>query len=80
MNITSSVFYDLYGTQVRVYDTSTLTSTGQVTFIKEVDINGSFQDARAIGANIHIVTSTGVNTWEWLSAPYRNGMAILIRI
>ena len=69
MNITSSVFYDLFATQVRVYDTSTLTSSGQLTFIKDVDINGNFQDARAIGANIHIVTTTGVNTWEWLSAP-----------
>ena len=69
MNITSSVFMDLYGTHVRVYDTSTLTTSGQLTFIKEVDINGSFQDARAIGTNIHIVSSTAVNTWSWLSNP-----------
>ena len=71
MNITSSVFSHLLATHVRVYDTSTLSSSGQLSFVKDMDINGFFQGAWVINGNIHIVTSTSLDTWELLSAPLK---------
>jgi len=65
--IESSILYDLLSTNVRVYDTSTLPS--MLTLVTEFDINGVFQDARAIGENVHIVTTTSVNMWDSLYYP-----------
>jgi Beta propeller domain len=70
-NLTSqnTVLNDLLATHVRVYDTTSLASSGELTLVKAVDFNGAFQDARAVGDNIHVVTSSYVNSYYWLSEP-----------
>lgn len=65
--IESSILYDLLSTHVRIYDTSTLPN--MLTLVSEFDVNGSFQDSRAIGENVHIVTTAYVNLWEPLYYP-----------
>ena len=66
---TNTVLNDLLATHVRVYDTTSLSSLGEITFIKAVDFNGAFRDARAVGDNIHVVTSSNVNYYNWLTQP-----------
>ena len=69
LNLTKTVLYDLLATNVRVYDTSALSSSSKLPLIKDFSVNGYYQDARAVGEYIHIVTSSSVNTWEWLYLP-----------
>jgi DNA excision repair protein ERCC-4 len=69
LNIRNTVLLDLLATHVRVYDTSSLESTRKLRLIKAIDMNGSYRDARAVGDNIHIVTSSYVNSYLWLSEP-----------
>jgi hypothetical protein len=45
--------YDAFETNVRIYDISKLPTTGEVTFIKETHVHGSFNSARVVGNNMH---------------------------
>jgi hypothetical protein len=71
LNITyqDTVLSELLATHVRVYDTSSLDSTGNLRLVKAIDMNGSYRDARAVGDNIHVVTSSYVNSYYWLYEP-----------
>jgi hypothetical protein len=57
-NITSALG-EAYETRVIVLDTSKLPNTIKV--VTQEDIQGSFRDARSIGNNIHLVTSSYIN-------------------
>jgi hypothetical protein len=65
--IESSILYDLLSTHVRIYDTSTLPDN--LTLVTDFDINGYFQDSRAVGDNVHIVTTSSVNMFDSLYYP-----------
>lgn len=69
LNLTKTVLYDLLATNVRVYETSALPSSSKLLLIKDFSVNGFYQDARAVGEYIHIVTSSSINIWEWLYQP-----------
>lgn len=69
LNMTNSVLSNLFGTHVRVYDTSTLSASNKITLIKKFDTNGAYQDSRAIGDNIHLVTTSYTDSWTWVSGP-----------
>jgi len=56
-NITSSC-YDAFATRIMVFDASK-----PLVLITQEDVQGTFQDARAIGNNIHVVTNCGFNLW-----------------
>eukprot|EP00543_Licmophora_paradoxa_P001658 CAMPEP_0202447998 /NCGR_PEP_ID=MMETSP1360-20130828/6779_1 /ASSEMBLY_ACC=CAM_ASM_000848 /TAXON_ID=515479 /ORGANISM="Licmophora paradoxa, Strain CCMP2313" /LENGTH=1014 /DNA_ID=CAMNT_0049065353 /DNA_START=74 /DNA_END=3118 /DNA_ORIENTATION=+ len=58
-------FYDTLNTRVMIYDTSDLPN--QLTLLEQKDIQGSFRDVRAIGSDIHMVTTAGLNTYTLLS-------------
>ena len=57
-NITSA-FGNAYDTRIVVLDTSTLPDTIKV--VTQEDVQGGFRDARSIGNNIHLVTSSYIN-------------------
>jgi Beta propeller domain len=56
-NITSSC-YDAFATRIIVLDASK-----PLVLITQEDVQGTFQDARAIGNNIHVVSNCGFNFW-----------------
>jgi Beta propeller domain len=61
-----------YGqTRVLVYDTTNVgvTATGNMTRLSSRDYNGNFIAFRAIGENLHTVTSAQVNTYTALVGP-----------
>lgn len=60
------VLYDAFSTNVRIYDISQLGATGEVTLVKEAHIHGNFDSIRADGSKVHIVTFSGLNTWNGL--------------
>jgi DNA excision repair protein ERCC-4 len=67
-NITSALG-EAYETRVIVFDTSKLPNTIKV--VTQEDIQGSFRDARSIGNNIHLVTSSYINFYQMASPLYR---------
>jgi Beta propeller domain len=67
-NITSALG-EAYETRVVVLDTSTLPKT--ITVVTQKDIQGGFRDARSIGNNIHLVTSSSINFYQVTGPLYR---------
>ena len=61
--------YEALATNIRIYDISKLDTTGEVTLVKETNVNGRFSSARAIGANVHVATFSGLNTYPYLISP-----------
>ena len=51
-NVSSACSYDAFATRVLVFSTTT-----PLTLIAQKDVHGSFRDARAIGDDIHLVTT-----------------------
>ena len=56
-NVSSACPYDAYATRVLIFSTTTVSSSSLLTLIAQKDIHGSFRDARAIGDDIHMVTT-----------------------
>lgn len=51
-------------TRISVYDTVDLMAgTPSLGFVREEDVNGRFVSARAINGNVHVVTTSNVNTF-----------------
>lgn len=57
-NSAINTFWNAFETRVVVLDTSDLPA---LTVVAEKDIHGSYRDARAIGSDIHVVTSCRLN-------------------
>ena len=57
-------FRDAFNTRVLIYDTSKLPE--ELPLVDQKDMQGSFRDARAIGNNIHVVTTASWDSWRYL--------------
>ena len=68
-NKITSVFSNAYETRIMVLDTSTLPLS--LTFVTQEDVQGSYRDARAIGSDIHLVTSASINYYALTGPLYR---------
>jgi hypothetical protein len=64
-----TVLGDFLGTHLRLYDTSSLDTTGELTLLGVQDVHGSFSEGYMIGDVAHIVTMTYVNTWDYVISP-----------
>lgn len=60
----SSVLSGWGSTHVRIYDTSSASSTGKLTLLAVRDLQGNYQSARSIGSNAYVVTMSNVVTWH----------------
>jgi hypothetical protein len=60
-----SVLYDYLDTLIQVYDIN----GGDIAQISTKYVNGSFRDAFSVDGNAHIVTQSGLNTYEYLVSP-----------
>ena len=56
-NVSSACPNDAYATRVLIFSTTTITPSSPLTLIAQKDVHGSFRDARAIGDDIHMVTT-----------------------
>jgi hypothetical protein len=61
-----SVLFNYLDTLIQVYDVN---EEGDVVEISTKYVNGSFRDAFSIEGNAHIVTQSGLNTYEYLVSP-----------
>jgi hypothetical protein len=62
----TTVISDFLGTHVRLYDTSSLDTTGELKLLGVQDVHGYFQEAFMIDSVAHIVTMTSLNTWDYV--------------
>lgn len=60
-----SVLYDYLDTLIQVYDIN----GGDMVQLSTEYVNGSFRDAFSIDGNTHIVTQSGLNTYDYLTSP-----------
>ena len=67
-NVSSACPYDAYGTRVLIF--STPTPSSPFTLIAQKDIHGSFRDARAIGDDIHMVTTCSFDFYSMTEPLY----------
>ena len=65
----ASAFSNAYDTRVIVLDTSTLPTSIKV--VTQEDIQGSFRDARSIGSDIHVVTTSYMDYYQITERLYR---------
>ena len=65
----ASVFSNAYDTRMVVLDTSTLPATIEV--VTQEDIQGSFRDARSIGSDVHVVTTSYIDYYPVTGRLYR---------
>jgi hypothetical protein len=57
-------------TRILVYNTSALTSGGNVTLIGQHDVNGAYSSGRAVGSSVHIVTTSTVSYIPLFARPF----------
>jgi Leucine-rich repeat (LRR) protein len=62
----TSALSNYRGTQIRLYEK---TSSGNLTFVGKKEVNGNFVDARSMGNNVYIATTSSVNLWPHLWQP-----------
>ncbi|KAL3921216.1 MAG: hypothetical protein SGILL_002864 [Bacillariaceae sp.] len=60
------VIQDYKGTRVIVYD---IEDDGTLTELSRTDMNGYHLNSYTVGDNVHVVTKTGLNTWDYLEEP-----------
>ena len=65
----ASVFSNAFDTRVVILDTSTLPAT--LKFVSQEDIQGSFRDARSIGTDVHVVTTSYIDYSPLVGRLYR---------
>ena len=65
------VIQDYKGTRIIVYD---IQDDGTLTELSKTDINGYHLNSYSEGDNAHIVTKTGLNTWDYLEQPMQRWM------
>jgi hypothetical protein len=65
------VVQDYKGTRVIVYDVG---SDGSLTELSQTDLNGYHVNSYSVGDNAHVVTKTGLNTWDYLVQPLQRWM------
>ena len=65
----ASAFSNAYDTRVIILDTSTLPASIEV--VTQEDIQGSFRDARSIGSNVHVVTTSYIDYYQITGRLYR---------
>jgi hypothetical protein len=57
-------------TRVIIYDTKALATGGNLTLMYKKDINGEFSDARAVGTNMHVVTTMAIDYQDVFGSQY----------
>ena len=65
----ASAFSNAYDTRVVILDTSALPA--KIKVVSEQDIQGSFRDARSIGSDVHVVTTSYIDYYEVTGPLYR---------
>jgi DNA excision repair protein ERCC-4 len=65
----ASAFSNAYDTRVIILDTSTLPASIDV--VSQEDIQGSFRDARSIGSDVHVVTTSYIDYFPITEKLYR---------
>jgi hypothetical protein len=60
---------DAFNTNVRVYDISQLSTTGELPLVHETNVHGSFNSIRSDENKVHLVTFSGLNTWSYIEQP-----------
>lgn len=65
------VIQDYKGTRMIVYD---IADDGSLVEVSKTDINGYHVDSYSVGDNVHVVTKTGLRTWEYLIQPLQRWM------
>ena len=63
------VLTDAFTTNIRIYDISKLPVSGELTYIKETNVHGLFDSARAIDNRVHLVSFSGLDTYKFLDEP-----------
>ena len=61
--------YDAFSTNIRLYDISKLGDTGEVAFLNETHVHGTFNSIRADENRVHLVTFSGLDVWTYLEQP-----------
>jgi hypothetical protein len=73
------VLYNYLATHVRLYKIVSQ-EEGVLQLVSSTHINGQFTDARAVDGHVHVVTTTGIDTWTDLIAPFEyynfDGMSV----
>jgi hypothetical protein len=64
------ILSDFMGTQLRLYNTSNVAS-GTLKLIGVTNVHGTFTGVRAFGGNAHVMTTSYVNTYNELAAPFQ---------
>jgi hypothetical protein len=65
----ASAFSNAYDTRVIILDTSTLPAS--IGIVTQEDIQGSFRDARSIGSDVHVVTTSYIDYYPITGRLYR---------
>jgi hypothetical protein len=62
------ILFDYLSTNIRVYDTTVIDET--LTLKGELDVNGRFNAVRIVNGSAHVVTTSGIDTYTDLVAPF----------
>lgn len=69
MGIATPVLWAFLSTHLRLYDVSSLSTTGKINLIGTSNVNGDFNGLRIVNGNAHVLTVSGINTYDYLEAP-----------